>query len=327
MRVLLVRVDRLGDVLLTTPAFSQVVRSGAEVDLLLAPPVAELLAGFEGVQNIWSWRPEEGVGAWAARLKERRYDVAVLFEMQTRVAAAVWRAGIPIRVGPLGKLPSYLFLNRGLRQKRSQVRKHEAEYGLDLLAHAGLGASRPPLLPTLGRKVQTAGARAGVAVHPGMGGSALNWPEDRYRELVAALRAQGVEVQVTAGPSEETLARRVAGESGAQVRAGLSLSGLAELYAGAAVVVAPSTGPLHLATAVGTPVLGIYPPIRVQSAKRWGPLGTRVRVLAPEVTCPEVFKCAGARCAYFDCMTGLTVEAALKHVRDLLDGQSATQKS
>ena len=81
------------------------------------------------------------------------------------------------------------------------------------------------------------------------------------------------------------------------------------------MVVAPSTGPLHLAVAVGASVVTFYPPIRVQSAVRWGPYipdESRASILVPEVYCGEDFRCRGSLCHYYPCMKSLTVAQALE---------------
>ena len=96
---------------------------------------------------------------------------------------------------------------------------------------------------------------------------------------------------------------------------------LAGLMSWADVVVAPSTGPLHLAVALGKPVLTFYPPIRVQSAIRWGPYRkeeNKDAVLVPEVYCGQEFKCIGNLCNYYPCMKSLTVQQALEQVHRLL---------
>jgi heptosyltransferase-3 len=87
------------------------------------------------------------------------------------------------------------------------------------------------------------------------------------------------------------------------------------LYAETSLVVAPSTGPLHLAVAAGKPVVTFYPPIKVQSALRWGPYvadESRASVLVPEVYCGEDFTCRGSLCNYYPCMKSLTVAQALE---------------
>jgi ADP-heptose:LPS heptosyltransferase len=135
---------------------------------------------------------------------------------------------------------------------------------------------------------------------------------------------------VTAGPTEAQLLDRIrqglGKESASQVifygGEGVGeLSELAGVLSHASLAVAPSTGPLHIAVALGVPVLTFYPPIRVQSALRWGPYvrdDRRAAILVPEVYCGQDFQCRGTLCHYFPCMKTLTVPQALEEAERLL---------
>jgi heptosyltransferase-3 len=265
----------------------------------------------------------------------------VVLQGSFKIAASVFFARVRYRVGPLSKLYSFLFYNRGVRQHRSQVEMHEADYNLQLLRRLGirLATRVMPTRVTLADESQQA-ARAWleergwvegeplVVVHPGMGGSALNWPENHYVEFVRALLKDGRKVLLTAGPAESQLIERILQALGPTTvgavkeklltylnKNGDPVTFLGALYAHASLVVAPSTGPLHLAVAVGRPVVTFYPPIRVQSALRWGPYlpdESRASVLVPEVYCGEDFSCRGSLCNYFPCMRSLTVAQALE---------------
>lgn len=158
-----------------------------------------------------------------------------------------------------------------------------------------------------------------------MGGSALNWPFEKYIELARALVQDGHPVVVTAGMGEEEMATRVA-VHGAHVCSAkhdaLDLPRLAALQSLLATFVAPSTGPLHLASATGTPVVSVYPPIQVQHPDRWGPYvrGDRSRVLVPVTReeCGENFRCRGSACKHYPCMERVESSTVLKAVRELL---------
>jgi heptosyltransferase III len=168
-----------------------------------------------------------------------------------------------------------------------------------------------------------------VVVHPGMGGSALNWPENHYVDLVRAMVSDGRNVVVTGGKDEEALLRRIETALGALKDKAIFYGGanagpideLAGLFSWASLVVAPSTGPLHLAVALGKPVVCFYPPIRVQSAIRWGPYlsdSERARILVPEIYCGQDFSCRGTMCNHFPCMKSLSVNQARQHVESQL---------
>jgi heptosyltransferase-1 len=98
-----------------------------------------------------------------------------------------------------------------------------------------------------------------VLVSPGAGWGAKRWPLERYADVARALTAEGTAVVVNASPAEQPLAEQLAGESGATALVP-SLSQLIELSRRAALVIAGDTGPLHLASALGRPVVGIYGP-------------------------------------------------------------------
>jgi ADP-heptose:LPS heptosyltransferase len=177
-----------------------------------------------------------------------------------------------------------------------------------------------------------------VIVHPGMGGSALNWPETHYVEFVRALLKDGRQVLLTAGPAEVALLQRI-GEALGPLKekamfysnteplggVGATLEFFAGLISHASLMVAPSTGPLHLAVALERPVLTFYPPIRVQSAIRWGPYlkdESRASVMVPDVYCGQDFKCLGNLCNFFPCMKSLTVTQALDQANQQLSKAS-----
>lgn len=326
-RILLVRSDRLGDVLLCTPALSVLrqVFPRAHLGFAVQPWIAPVLRGLPELDEVIALE-----GRDRELFSKGRWDCVIFFQWDERLARAAWRAQVPTRVGPRAKPLSYLWLNKGLRQARSKVQKHEVRYNLDLLSTLGIEsellAQSPPtraLVPPEGKKAwerwQSTDAffqQPFGVVHPGMGGSALNWPVEHYIRFIELKLAAGAKLVVTQGPSpaDQELGegiRKALSQKDGSLPAGLRILGptqlpdlgaLAALLSQASWVLAPSTGPLHLANALGVPVFGIFPPIRVQSAKRWGPWMGRSQVWTPEVDCPARFKCLGSRCSFYPCM-------------------------
>lgn len=116
-----------------------------------------------------------------------------------------------------------------------------------------------------------------VLMNPGAGWGAKRWPSDRYASVAASLAQQGFRVLVNAGPGEESLAQEIREQSrGAATPLTSSLAQLIALTRRVSLVIAGDTGPLHLACALGRPVVGIYGPT---DPRRNGPFGTRSRVL------------------------------------------------
>ena len=144
-------------------------------------------------------------------------------------------------------------------------------------------------------------------------------------DLIRALLRDGRKVLMTGGAAEAGLLSRIS-EALGPLRDKLivytagpaqGVGFLAGLMSWGQVVVAPSTGPLHIAVALKKPVVAFYPPIRVQSALRWGPYlreEKQASILVPEVYCGEDFKCRGNLSNYFPCMKTITVAEALEKV-------------
>jgi ADP-heptose:LPS heptosyltransferase len=89
----------------------------------------------------------------------------------------------------------------------------------------------------------------------------------------------------------------------------------------AQLCIAPSTGPLHIANALGVKTLGIYSPLKVQSTKRWRPffgIAQASKTISPAVECPENVHCAGEKCPFYECMSKISVEETFKLGQDLL---------
>jgi heptosyltransferase-2 len=247
-------------------------------------------------------------------LKKEAFDLTVFFRPRLGTAAAAFLAGVPKRLGTGYRGYSFLY-NLKHYEHRKTGEKHEAEYSLSLLIP--LGVEKPLVFdpvevdPGEARQVWNKFgldfSKNWIAIHPGSGGSAPNWPKERYVELAARLLAEGFSILWTGGPAELQGVEEV----------GVSLAGktevwdLACLYSLCKAVIAPSTGPLHLASLVGTPVVGLFSPSGVVSPKRWRPLGKNARVVVPDE------KNNGTKT-----LDGLEVEKVLSAVHEILSGAS-----
>ena len=358
LRILMVRPDRLGDVILSTPVFEMVKRyyPQSHVVALLRSEVIPVLKGLSSLDDFIVFDPLgrhagfKGFFRLVSELRALKFQVAIVLQTQWKIALAVFLAGIRYRVGPLSKVHSFLFYNKGIRQRRSHVEMHETDYNLQLLRPLGIRVGSRSVSTEVRvdssvlkesqewlKKKGWTPRKDLVLVHPGMGGSALNWPESHYQELVRSLIEAGKQVLITAGPTEWVLMDRMESFLGSLAEraliyrgeAGVAVDFWAGLCSYADVVVAPSTGPLHIAVALGKRVVTFYPPIRVQSAVRWGPYQreeSHASVLVPQVFCGQDFNCRGSLCHYFPCMKSLTVKQTLAQVEKQLSQNGENQK-
>lgn len=340
--VLLVRLDRMGDLVLTLPVDS--CFRDANVQWWISPGlsfVTDCATPRRSAQEISRQTSFIHFFRRLRELRERKPDAVILFHAPWWVSLLVFLAGIPVRGGVKSRWHSFLFLNRAIRQKRSRAEHSELEYNYQLVERVfdwdvgsqprqflHLDAGSLGSLANLGLRPQKYSV-----VHPGMGGSALNWPTDRYTELITAL-ADMETVVITGTASDERFLRplreRLADDPRLVWLDG-KLKGpeLIRVLAHARRVVAPSTGVMHLAASTGRPTLGIFSPVRVQHPKRWGPQGRLVATILPQAECPGTFSCLGKTCPHHDCMIGLTSDAALSALNrlDSLPPSRSTSRS
>jgi histidinol-phosphate phosphatase family protein len=302
-RVLAVRADSAGDVLLTGPAIRALKAGAGAVTLLCGPrgrAAAELLPG---VDEIVEWRlpwidpapdpvePAE-LRRLVARLAAVNADEAVVFtsfhQSPLPTALALRMAGVPRISAISDDYPGSLLDVR----HRVPLGIPEAERALSLAAAAGFP---PPAgddaTLRLGRSdgrlpdgVDGPLAPGYVVVHPGSSVPARACPPETCRGIVAALVADGHRVVVTGSPDERELSARVAGPDAADLGGRTTMSSLATVLAGADCVVVGNTGPAHLAAAVGTPVVTLFAP--TVPFGQWAPYGVPyVRVGDPMAAC------------------------------------------
>jgi heptosyltransferase-2 len=332
--LLIARNDRLGDWVLTLPLLEEIREAWPGIRLAAMAPaaVAPLLERCPEVERVLlspgrSWR---GFRRAVGEVRAGGYEAAVVVHPDLVDTLVVWAARVKIRVGN-GYRGYSVFYNRRVMVHRSPSDHHEIEYNLEYLAGLGLAvptARREPRVEvTPADRARAAEVLAAhglspgeyVVVHPGSGGSSLNWSPERYRVLAAELaRNTGFAVVVTGSEAEAELASSVAGEGRgrANVAGETDLGALLGLAAGAQLFVSGNTGPMHLAAAVGTPTVSLFAPLRSGSPGRWGPRGSAAAVITPSGF--ECEKCPGARCPHYNCMEAISVEEVLMEVRRLL---------
>jgi ADP-heptose:LPS heptosyltransferase len=278
--VLVARLDSLGDVILAGPAV-RALAEGADVDLLcshIGLPAAALLPGVRRTLCFdapWVLRDapdvdRSAIDALVAAVAAGGYAAAAVLTSSHQsplpLALLLRLAGVPEVAGVSLDHPGRLLDHR----IPGDPDVHEVERGL-LVAEA-LGARRPTDLALRLTVTGPSGPEPDlVAVHPGSLAPARTLPPATWREVVAALVGAGWDVVVTGSAAEIELCSFVAGGTGrgAAVRAGAGLGELARVLASAAVVVTGNTGPMHVAAAMGRPVVAAFAP--TVPASRWAP--------------------------------------------------------
>ncbi|MFL6052655.1 MAG: glycosyltransferase family 9 protein [Actinoallomurus sp.] len=346
MRVLLVRPDHLGDVLVTLPAVATLRRAapGAVVTYALPPEVAEVCSrcpyvdvvvpvAFPPLDRPWWSADDPDVIAAAAGLGGP-YDLAVLPRPDDPSAGALSvAAGVPVRAG-FAMPRTAPFLTHLVPPPDVDRAVVAATHDLVAAGVIAVGRPPPPPLPPIGGAIvptptdhaEAAGLLGSgphpVVMHPGSGWPVKNWPPHRWGQVARRLRARfGVRSVVAGTAAERSLVdRAVAAGGGAAhgVAGRLSVGGLAALQARARVVVGVDSGAIHLAAAVGTPTVALYGPGNPWQYAHAGEQHRVVRLGLPCSPCGSFERPPCGRPVDPACVTGVTVDAVTEAVSDLL---------
>ena len=251
-RILAVRDDCLGDVMTTLPALATLKRSfpDAEIDCLVRPSVAPLLAGHPDVHAVF---------VDAAALP-RDYDCAIAFAPGFSRNRLLKRVGATVRVG-WGGTGGSRYLTHVYADDRDARPRHEVVSCLEMAALAGAHA-RSTAMRLAVQRHDDATAGTYVVIHAGASKAYLRWPAEKYARLALRLRERlGIRAVFTGSPAdvgiEERLRAALPKDAAFVVAFDLSVERLAALYAGAAMYVGNLTGPMHLAAACGVPCVAV----------------------------------------------------------------------
>jgi ADP-heptose:LPS heptosyltransferase len=310
-----VRLDNLGDVLVTTPAIRALRRALPDAHLaLLASPAGaqagrlnpdldEVIVYDAPWMDPWQTLPQDPARelAMVARLRAGAFDAAVIFGSfrQSSLPAAYlcYLAGIPLRLGASIDGAGSLLTTR---HKHPETPLHEAERGQDLLAAVGVPPIASPLVLALpeaaradraGRSPWPTAPGPRVVVHPGCSMPARTYPWEGFADIATRLaRDLGAAVIVTGDRSERDLVERVAAAVPGDVRGRVAASAGALPFAGfcalveqADLLVTNNTGPMHVAAALATPVVALF--AWTNPPHQWGPWMVRHRLLMHDVPC------------------------------------------
>jgi heptosyltransferase-2 len=332
--ILVVRTDRIGDVILTLPTVEALksIFPNARVTMLVSSYTSTLVEGIAGILLYSRDGKPRPFFEMRREIQNAHFDAVLVASPHLRISLLLWLTGIPVRVGTGYRWYSFLF-NKKIYEHRKTSEKHEAEYNLSLLK--GLGhtvSTKPEAKISISQQEKNTASLVRqslgisdtdhlVLLHPGSGNSARDWKPEHFAQLADELTKLGYQAVITGGKTEEALVHRVVYEAENGVKSFISTLNLKEFAAfiqTAKLFVANSTGPLHIAAAVGTPVIGFYPPVRVMSPRRWGPLTEKKMIFIPDpVRCP---RCKDGECQGNDCMDQISVHQVLEAATKLIQG-------
>jgi lipopolysaccharide heptosyltransferase II len=348
-RILCVRLDNLGDVLMTTPALHALRRSARNRHItLLASRSGVALAPFlDDVDEVveydapWVTHPLTSARTPAddhrmqERLRRGGFDAAVIFTVysQSPLPAAMlcYLAGIPRRLAHCRENP-YALLTDWLREPEPQQRtRHEVQRQLDLVDCVGANAPDTRMRfsvdeadrKTLDAQLSARGVdcEAGwIVLHPGATAASRRYPAERFGEVATHLaRETGAPLLITGSSGERPIVEAVIRSAAPDVRlqlhdlsGALTLGELAALIGRTSVLVSNNSGPVHLASALGTPVVDLYALTNPQHT----PWQTPHRVLFHDVECRWCYRSVCPQ-QHHACLLGVTPDEVTQAALEL----------
>ena len=271
--ILVIRNDRFGEFLLNIPAIRALKETYSQAKLTLAvnPLVRELAVDVEGVDEAVVWNEP-----FRKSLRKQKFDLGVVLNPTKEAHWAVFWAGISVRVGYDRKWG--FLLTHKLKDTKYQGLRHEVDCNLELVGLVGAKTLDKRLKikvddnlfrEFIGQKI--------VAIHPFTSDAVKQWPVERFKELAQRIKRElGIQVVMVGLIGEEEMCPRSDKMNDGIVNMinKTSLVELAVLLKRCSLLISGDSGPLHLAAAVGTPVVALFSnDLPGKSARRWGPWG------------------------------------------------------
>jgi len=342
MKILIMRLDRIGDVLLSTPVIealrgaypqsriAMMVRPQARAIVEGNPYLDEFIIYDKGGAHSSPWQTLK----FALALRKKNFDIALILHPTNRSHAIAFLAGIPKRVGWNAKC-GFLLTDKLLDERHRGV-MHESDYALEIVRLLGVKiGQRPPLYfpvsaqdeKTIGNFLSLVGIRGDdnlIAIHPGASCPSKVWPPKRFAEVADKLAAEfKAKIVILSGADDVRLCDQMQKSMKTQaisLAGKTSLGELGALLKRCRLFISNDSGPVHLAVALKTPVIAIFGRKQTGlSPRRWKPLGEEDVYLHKDVGCLE---CRAHNCERgFKCLSAITPAEVLSAARGILNAK------
>jgi len=325
-RILILRWGGVGDFLLTLPAIYVVRRhfrhahlaimgSTDTIDLAASAEYADELLPFDGAISS-DWQEARGAARLRMMQKLREFDLIINYHPFAQVDELLDESGVNYV-----NFEDEVFLRE---------RKHASEHFCDFVRSI-------PAAPVFSRpKVYLSAAERRcalnflsdygfdlrndcvVAVHVGSGDPRKRWFPDRFREVIGSLAASGAKVLLLSGPADDDMVRLVyegAEQDKVFLVRGLPIRKVAAILESATLFLGNDSGLMHLAAAVGTPVVALFGP---SDPVTWGPLGPRNVIVMGHCPRTDVEMEACRSCEFQQCLDSIQTAEVIRVVRERL---------
>jgi heptosyltransferase-2 len=334
--ILIVRTDRIGDVVLSLPMAELVKKKypDCKVAYLIRNYTGPLIDGNPSIDEVVIAEELDGkilFGKNLKKIKSKNFDTSVVVNPTLKISLMMFLSGIKNRIGTGYRWYSFLF-NKKVFEHRKHGEKHELEYNINLLNKIDVGIKdfsneikfHLQIDEVSSAKINSILLENGfkpenkiVIVHPGSGGSSVDLPKEKLIELTGMIGSlHNVSIIITGSKSEFALCKEFEiSKSVINLSGQLDLSLLKAIINKADLFISNSTGPMHIAAALGVHVIGFFPKILSCSQKRWGPYTEKRTIFIPTIDCSN---CNRQQCEKLDCMNSIDIGRVFDETKTVL---------
>lgn len=334
--ILIVRTDRIGDLVLTLPLAGLIKKHYPEckVSFLVREYAKNIVKNHPFIDDIIVLTENDGKISLFDNLniiKSKKFDTCIVVYPTFVLSLIMFFAGIKTRIGTGYRWYSFLF-NQKVYEHRKNAERHELEFNVNLLEKINIknnvdennvrydlyvNQSSLNIVDKILDDEKIESSKLIIIVHPGSGGSSVDLPLNKMTELVKKLDDNNYQIILTGNKNEIELCGKIKSSSKAKVFAGkLNLDEMTALIKRSSMFIANSTGPIHIAAALGKFVVGFYPKIVASSKERWAPYTTKKLVYEPTIDCEN---CTREQCEKLNCMESIDITKVYNDIKNVLN--------
>ena len=332
--ILIVRTDRIGDLILTLPLAGLIKKQypNSKVSFLVREYTKNLVSNHPFVDEVIVLKESNGNVPLFENvniIKQKKFDTCIVVYPRFKISLIVFLSGIKNRIGTGYRWYSFLF-NQKVFEHRKNAERHELEYNVNLLEKLGIKNNIAEKNISYDLRVDESSLqnvikilidekydlqKPIIIVHPGSGGSSIDLPVKKFTELVSKLDEDNYQIILTGSRNEIELCEKIKSSNKVKNLAGrFNLDELTALISKSAMFISNSTGPIHIAAALGKYTVGFYPKIVSCSQQRWGPYTNKKLVYEPKIDCKN---CTREQCEKLNCMDSIDITKVYTDIKNV----------
>lgn len=308
----------------------------SHIAVMVRPYAHEIIKGNPYLDEVITYdKSKRGIGVWSdlkfiIKLRKKRFDLALILHPKNRTHIIAFLSGIRERIGYNKKLG--MLLTKKIPHLKQYGLKHEIDYTLDILDHAGIPCKDKSLYVAINdsseKKISRIFSENGISkddtvvtVHPGSSCPSKRWGMSHFARVADELaRSHKARIVIIAGLHDKKFGDGVAvlmREKNLNLSCKTTVSDIVSILKRSRLFISNDSGPVHISCAVGTPVISIFGRNnRGLSPRRWRPVGSRDVALHKDIGCVV---CRSHNCKLiFKCLEAISEEEVLAAARLIL---------